>query len=67
MCCSMFYKYSPRCQKFSRLRGKKEENSEKTVERFVQTSPPVTDVDATSLTLESSFIEQSQEVVKYKV
>lgn len=67
MCCSMFYKYSLRCQKFSRLRGKKEENSEKTVERFVQTSPPGTDVDATSLTLESSFIEQSQEAVKYKV
>lgn len=37
------------------------------VERFVQRSPPIIDMDATLLTLESSFIEQTREAVKYKV
>lgn len=33
---------------------------------FVQTSPSIINMDATLLTLESSFIEQTQEAVRYE-
>lgn len=35
--------------------------------RFVQTAPPVIAADAELLTLESSFIEQTQEAVECEV